>query len=65
MKVTCVFCGNNVEVPITEEQYERIVNRDDLIQNIVPELSPEYREMFILYLGCVQIVGMKCFHKIN
>lgn len=48
MKVTCVFCGgNNVEVPITEEQYERIVNRDDLIQNIVPELSPEYREMFI------------------
>ena len=47
MKVTCVFCSNNVEVPITEEQYEKIINRDDLIQNVVPELSPEFREMFI------------------
>lgn len=47
MKITCVWCNNDVEVPITDEQYERIINRDGLIQNVVPELSPKFREMFI------------------
>jgi hypothetical protein len=43
-----------VDVPITVEQFERVQDRfqtKELIQNIVPELSKEYREFLITGYG--------------
>lgn len=36
-----------LEVPITEEQYQRIKNRTDPIQRIAPALSADLREFLI------------------
>ena len=41
---------NSMEMDITDEQFERILNRyetKELLQNIVPDLSKEEREFII------------------
>jgi|11_taG_2_1085331.scaffolds.fasta_scaffold58139_2 hypothetical protein len=54
MKITKIdpVLGEKVtlDVPITEEQYQEILNRyitKKYIQDIVPNLAPEYREFII------------------
>lgn len=50
MIVKCECCNREVAIPVTGEVFERIKNRrntGELIQDIVPELDPALREMFI------------------
>lgn len=49
---TSNFTGktNQMELNVTEDQLQRIANRDGLIQNIVPQLNPDEREF--LMTGC-------------
>ena len=50
MKITkrCIFTRttNTLDLPITEEQYRRWKN-GELIQNVMPHLSPDEREFLI------------------
>ncbi len=43
----CPECGKPHEVHATLEQYIRYMNREDLVQNIFPELSSVEREYLI------------------
>jgi hypothetical protein len=47
MKVTCIQCHKDYEVPITEAQLVRWRSGNEHIQHIVPEMSPALREMLI------------------
>lgn len=44
---TCVFCKEVTAIKMTEDQAYRIASGEELIQNIVPNMSPDHREMFI------------------
>ena len=49
-RVTCSSCGEEKIVPMTEEQYIRLDEGLSVgmhIQDAVPDLKPEWREMFI------------------
>lgn len=43
----CATCDNLVHVHMTEETYKKVVNRDDLIQNVIPNSDVVTREFFI------------------
>lgn len=45
----CPFCGNVTDknLDVTKEQLVRYYNREDLIQNIFPNLSPDEREFIM------------------
>ena len=43
----CQECGKIIKIEMTDDQYNKYISGDDLIQNIFPELSPEIREMLI------------------
>ena len=45
--VNCKCCGKPVKIEMTDDQYNKYIGGDDLIQNIFPELSPGIREMLI------------------
>lgn len=48
--ISCMHCGKEFSVPMSEDQYNRLTNRfktGELIQNILPDVSPEIRELFI------------------
>lgn len=50
MTRTCIKCGEDIEIPCNDETFRALVNwRRDArcIQEIAPNLNPEYREMFI------------------
>ena len=49
MTKTCKTCGKNVEIPCDGKTFFALKNwkRRCSIQGIAPNLSPEYREMFI------------------
>jgi len=50
MTLTCRNCGQEVHVPITPDQKARVESRfktGEYIQDILPEISDELREMFI------------------
>ncbi len=51
MKITrkSPFTGKEVtkDINITQEQYERWLNQEDLIQNIMPNISADDREFII------------------
>ena len=40
VSIKCKICGK-------EHKFDKYVNKEDLIQNIFPEISSELREMFI------------------
>ena len=46
-KVWCTDCHEPYEVKMTEAQYHRILIGDGCIQNIIPEVSPDLRELFV------------------
>ena len=43
----CATCDNLVHVHMAEETYKKVVNRDDLIQNVIPNSDVVTREFFI------------------
>ena len=50
MTKTCKTCGKNVEIPCDGKTFFSLKNwrrSSRSIQEIAPNLSPEYREMFI------------------
>lgn len=47
ISIQCKLCKKIYDFDITEEQYEKYIHKEDLIQNIFPEIKPELRELFI------------------
>lgn len=48
VQVRCPFCGKVTTVnEVTDEEYQRIRSRTESIQNIVPHLSAEKRELLM------------------
>lgn len=47
VSIKCKICGKEHKFDITKEQFNKYANKEDLIQNIFPEISSELREMFI------------------
>lgn len=48
MDIRCPFCKGISSVELTDEQYEAVTERGDKrIQDVVPDLSPSIRELFI------------------
>ena len=51
--VQCKLCKKDVEIPLTESQYDRLDDclsngaYDGMVCRAVPDLAPEYREMYI------------------
>ena len=43
----CPECGKVIEISMTFEQYKKWKYKEDLVQNIFPELSKEIREVLI------------------
>lgn len=43
----CVMCKEKTTITLTLKEAERISEGKELIQNIVPNMAPELREMFI------------------
>lgn len=47
INIKCNQCKKVFHFTITEEQYKQYISGEGLIQNIFPEIQPEYRELFI------------------
>lgn len=47
VSIKCKECGKEYKFDITEEQYNKYISGEGLIQDIFPEISSELREMFI------------------
>jgi hypothetical protein len=47
MKIMCRWCKKGVEVNVTAAQLERLHGSHDLIQNVLPEVSVDDREMLM------------------
>ena len=46
--IECPFCEGISSVELTDEQYEAVMNRGSKrIQDVIPELSPSIRELFV------------------
>ena len=45
--IKCVSCGEVYHVHITPEQYHKICERKECIQDILPDVEPGIRELFI------------------
>lgn len=43
----CSMCGSQATIEMTEDQYKRWKNQEDLIQNIFPNMSSGVRELLI------------------
>ena len=43
----CTTCDNLVHVHMNEETYKKVVNREDLIQNVIPNSDVVTREFFV------------------
>ena len=48
INVPCSFCNTNYEIEMTQGQFNEIMSpHRRYIQDIIPELAPEMRELFI------------------
>jgi len=47
MKIKCIQCKQEVEIPVTEEQVLNWIEKGTFIQNEFPELSTSQREMLL------------------
>lgn len=45
--IECKFCQAFYAVPVNEDAYEDWQNGEGLVQDLMPELSPEERELLI------------------
>ena len=46
-KTMCVQCGRQFTIPLTKDKLARIRKGEECIQNIIPEVEPGIRELFI------------------
>jgi hypothetical protein len=44
---SCMHCGKDTFIKITEEQYNRWINNREYVQDIFPQLDKEQREQMI------------------
>jgi hypothetical protein len=44
---TCTECGCSFVIPMTREQHRRLLENDGNIQDIIPEVSADLRELLI------------------
>lgn len=58
MKIKCVKCGELVEIPITEGDYEEWKGSGELVQQKFSDLSTDHREMLI------SGICPKCWNKL-
>lgn len=49
-KLECRRCGWTTELKLTPEQIHRLQEHDGLVQDILPKVKPEIRELFMLGL---------------
>lgn len=47
MKIKCKYCNKNFTIDIDEDKYRSWKNGEGLIQDIMPELTSEDRELLI------------------
>lgn len=50
VSVKCIHCGKEYKILMSKDQYTRIINRYQIgehIQDILPEVSADIRELFI------------------
>lgn len=47
LTLRCPQCKNTKEIQVTDDQYDRLCDGDGHIQDILPDLSPDDREMFL------------------
>lgn len=47
VKVECQYCGKEYLLNISEDQYNKLLEGKELIQNIIPEVDPGIREILI------------------
>ena len=47
VSVECVSCGKVYHIDMTQEQYDRLLERKECIQDILPEVEPGIRELVI------------------
>ena len=44
--VWCTECGEEFSFPCTQDQWEKLIAKRTVIQDVFPELKPEERELF-------------------
>jgi hypothetical protein len=47
VKIPCIDCPLQLEIPINLENFERWIRKETLIQEAMPELNVDLREMFL------------------
>lgn len=47
VKIGCQYCNNEYILNISEDQYNKLQEGKELIQNIIPEVNPGIREILI------------------
>ena len=65
IQVNCKCCGHVEVIPASKRTYENIINRNGLIQNILPDVSADVREMFLTgWCGCCYDLQTMFFPKL-
>ena len=63
--VSCKCCGHVEVIPASKKTYEDVLLRRGLIQNILPDVSADVREMFITgWCGCCYDLQTMFFPKL-
>ena len=47
LEIVCPICGEVQYVRVNKEAYNKWKNKEGLIQDLMPELTPEQRELLI------------------
>lgn len=47
VSATCIECNKSFTVPMTREQHRRLLENEGNIQDILPEVSEDLRELLI------------------
>lgn len=47
LKVTCIVCNKTYELPVYEEDYNKYMAHECMVQDAFPYLTPDQRELLI------------------
>ena len=62
LTVSCTECGHQEHIRCDAETADAIINRKGLIQNLLPDESPDVREMFLSgWCGCCYDLNLMYF----
>ena len=63
--VGCKVCGHVEVIPASKKTYEDVLLRRGLIQDLLPDVSPDVREMFVTgWCGCCYDLQTMFFPKL-